>query len=155
MAGCSLSAAGCRSSFYEHERLARRGSSETVHQAATIRDPFDVRQTDRCGVVVGIPLEIVGNGYGGSIARRHRPADSNPGRARQVQEARHEIATLAGDTDGSHWWIRSNYLSAKVHRRADNTLTIGPGEEDPQFIGERHEFILGESPGISRLAVPG
>ena len=92
-------AAGGRAALDEHDRLAPRDGRETVEERSAVVDAFDVREADRGRVVVGVPVEVVGDGDRGRVAGRDRPAHADAGLHRPVLERRDEVAGLARDRD--------------------------------------------------------
>ncbi len=46
-------------------------------------------------------------------------------------------------------------LGAQPGRRRHHALTVRPGEQDPELVGERHELVFGDATRFSRLAVSG
>ena len=110
-------------------------------------------KADRGRRVVGIEVEIVGHADGCGVAGRHRTADADAGGAGMVEEARHEVAGLAGDADRTLRRVRGDDLEAHVDRRAHDALPVRPGQEDPEFVGERDQVGLRRDAGLACLAV--
>ena len=63
----------------------------------------------------------------------------------EVEEARHEVAALAGDADATGRRVRRDDLGAQVGRRRHDALPVGAGEQDAELVGQRHELVLGRA----------
>ena len=129
--------------------------AEPIHEASPVDDALDVGEADRRGVVVGVPVEVVGDRHRRRVAGRHGPADADPARPRHVHEARHEVAALAGHADAPGRRVRRHDLGAQVGRRADHALAVRAGEQDAELVGERDELGLGDPPLVTGFAVAG
>ena len=128
---------------------------EAIHQPLAVGDALDVRESDCGGRVVGVEVEVVGDADRGSVAGRDGAADADARRAGVVQEARDEVARLAGDADRPLRRIRRDDLQAHVDRGADDALAVRPGEQDAEFVGQRDEIGLRLHAVLARFAVPG
>ena len=66
-------AARSRAALHEHDGLAARDRGEALEQRPAVGDAFDVREADRGRVVVGVPVEVVGDRRPRPRCRRSRP----------------------------------------------------------------------------------
>ena len=113
-----------RAALDQHQRLAGGGLAEPLEQDAAVADALDVGQADGSRVVVGVVVEEVGDADGGGVPGRHGAADADARGARQVEEAGHEVAALAGDADAAGRRERGDHLGAQLDRRADDALAV-------------------------------
>ena len=122
------------------------GGREAVHQRPAVGDPLDVGETDRGGVVGGVPAEVVGDRDGGGVApdtARLIPTPESRERLRNVDtKLPLWLATpmLPAGGYGATIWAH------RFDRRADDALTVRPCEQDAEFVGQRDELAFGSRP---------
>ena len=144
-----------RTALEENQWLAPRCVGRLVEQGAPVGDPFEVGEADARRRIVGEVGEVVGDRHGGGVARRDRPRDADAGGPGEVEEARHEVAALAGDGDAAGRRVGSDDLGAQRCRCADDALAVRAGEEDAEVVGEVDELLLGPLARRPRLGVAG
>ena len=122
----------------QHERLARRRAGELVQQRPAVDDALRCTRgrrpsRDRRRRSRGSRPTVTADALPAETARR----DADTGRPGVVEEARHEVAALAGDADPAGRRVRGDDLGAQRGGRADDALTVRTGEQDAELVGER------------------
>ena len=123
--------------------LRRGDGAQPFEERAAVGDAFDVREAHRGRVVVGVPVEVVGDADRGRVAGGHRAADADAGLRRPVLERRHEVARLARDRDAAGGRVRRDDLRAQRGRRRHDALAVRAREQDAELVGERDQLALG------------
>ncbi len=146
-------AAAGRSALDEYDGLPAHDVAHPGEKRGAVGHALDVRESDRARRIVGVPIEIVGDAHRGRVACAHGAADADAGLHRPVLERRNEVPGLARDRDATGRRIRSDDLGAKLRRRRHHALSVGAGEHDAEFVGERDEFSFGAAALVTRFAV--
>ena len=145
--------AGRRSTLDEDHRLSPHDRREAVEERSAVVHSLDVGKAYGSGVVVGVPVEVVGYRDCSRVPRRYGAAHTDAGLHGPVLERRDEVPGLTRDRDPPGRWIRRDDLRAELHGSRHHALPVRPGQENAELVGERDEVVLRAHAGLAGLAV--
>ena len=123
---------------------ARATAREPLEERAPVGDALDVREAHRGRVVVGVPVEVVGD---------RRPRPRCPRSPRGSRRRRSATAQFSNDETKLPDWlaiairparrVRRDDLRAQPRRRRHDALAVRAREQDAELVGERDELGFG------------
>ena len=135
--------AGGGAALHEHERLAGRDGAGALEEGAPVGHALDVGERHVGGGVVGVVLEVVGDGDGGGVA------GATPPGSRRRRSARRSSGTTRRSCP-TGWRCRCRPAGGYgaticAHRcggRGHHALAVRAGDEHPELVGQRDQLGL-------------